>query len=64
MLSSKQRMLMPLKGERGFNYAVFDIEATKWVNVILCGFYDGETYRSFRTVREFLDFFLSKKYRS
>ncbi|MGV9205967.1 MAG: DNA polymerase [Promethearchaeia archaeon] len=45
------------------NFSTFDIEAEKWVNPLLIGFYDGYNYLTFNTVREFLDFILSYRFR-
>ncbi len=43
--------------------AVFDIEATQWINFACLGFFDGENYQVFWSIEDFLDFFLTRKYR-
>lgn len=43
--------------------AVFDIEATNWINFACLGFFDGQDYRVFWGIEDFLDHFLTKKYR-
>lgn len=55
-------MLHPLKSTRKFKYSVMDIETFHWTDVQLVGFYDGEKYYAFHTVKEWLDFFLTRKY--
>jgi hypothetical protein len=45
-------------------YSVGDIESEDWVNFKLIGFYDGKDYARFEDLDEFLDFFLSYRYRS
>lgn len=55
--------LYPLRGKkRNFKYAVFDIETSNWINFELLGFYDGENYHEFDSVKDFLGFLLRKKY--
>ena len=43
--------------------AVFDIEATQWINFACLGFFDGTDYHVFWGIEVFLDHFLTKKYR-
>lgn len=43
--------------------AVFDVEATNWVDFACLGFFDGEEYQVFWSVEGFLEHFLQKKYR-
>lgn len=43
--------------------AVFDIEATNWINFACLGFFDGQEYKVFWSIEGFLDHFLTKKYR-
>ena len=43
--------------------AVFDIEATQWINFACLGFFDGIDYNVFWGIEVFLDHFLTKKYR-
>jgi hypothetical protein len=63
-------MLFPLKprsDRRPTKFCVFDLEAEKWINEFMIGFYDGRIYETFRgndCVAKFLDFFLVKKYQS
>lgn len=60
---NKYQMLMPLKpSKKAFRFATFDIESSNWVNFELLGFYDGEQYREFESVKKFLEFFLQKRY--
>lgn len=37
-------------------FAVLDIEAHKWINFKVLGFYDGEIFQEFRDLGEFFDF--------
>jgi hypothetical protein len=43
--------------------AVFDIEATQWINFACLGFFDGSDYQVFWGIEIFLDHLLTKKYR-
>lgn len=43
--------------------AVFDIEATNWIDFACLGFYDGEVYKVYWGIEHFLEEFLIKKYR-
>lgn len=43
--------------------AVFDIEATQWINFACLGFFDGQDYQVFWGIEVFLDHYLQKKYR-
>ncbi len=43
--------------------AVFDIEATNWINFACLGFFDGDDYKVFWSVEGFLDYFLTRRYR-
>lgn len=43
--------------------AVFDIEATNWVNFACLGFFDGKDYKVYWGIEHFLEEFLTKKYR-
>lgn len=45
------------------NYGVFDIEANKWVKFVKGGFFDGTTYRTFDSPREFLNMIDRKEYK-
>src|SRR5262245_5123857 len=56
--------LHPLKAVRSFNYGVWDIEARDWWSLQVIGCFDGSDYYWFRTVDEFLDHILQKKYAS
>lgn len=57
------QVLAPLKPKtKPFKYAVFDIESSNWVNFELLGFYDGEKYLEFKSVKEFLEYILVKRY--
>lgn len=56
--------LHPLKGIRSFNFGVWDIEASDWWNLQVIGCFDGSNYYWFRTVDEFLNHILQKKYAS
>lgn len=57
------QFLAPLKPKtKPFKYAVFDIESSNWVNFELLGFYDGDKYLEFKTVKEFLEHILVKRY--
>ncbi|MHA2087031.1 MAG: DNA polymerase [Promethearchaeota archaeon] len=42
--------------------AVFDIEAQKWVDFLLLGFYDGREFKFFYSIESFLKYVLSKRY--
>lgn len=63
--------LHPLKTVKPFNFGVWDIEASLltpdatwgW-NLQVLGVFDGKDYYWFRTVDQFLDFILQKKYAS
>ena len=57
-------VLRPLVSKKKFSYATFDIE-TKEKNskeVLCCGFFDGEAYFYFKTIKEMVDHFLTNKY--
>lgn len=43
--------------------AVFDIEATQWINFACLGFFDGTDYKVYWGIEHFLEEFLVKKYR-
>lgn len=44
--------------KRDIRFATMDLEAWKWINFIVAGFYDGQTnvYRYFSTLKEYVDF--------
>jgi hypothetical protein len=56
------RGLEPIRNPQTFHYASWDIEAKDWWTLELVGVWDGETYRHFRTVPEFLSYILQRKY--
>lgn len=58
----RNQLLRPLSSKRKIKFCVFDIETSKWVHQTLVGFYDGENYVHFNNVKDFLAFFLKKKY--
>lgn len=43
--------------------AVFDIEATNWIDFACLGFFDGEDYRVYWGIEHFLEDLLTKKYK-
>lgn len=45
-----------------FKFATFDIESDDWAKFKLLGFFDGITYETFQSPKEFLDFLLCPKY--
>lgn len=45
-------------------FATFDIESYNWIKLKTIGFYDGKSYEIFYDVSNFIDFVISKKYRS
>ena len=57
-------ILRPLKKSKNYQICTFDIETISWINTRIVGFYDGSQLYYFRTVKQFLKFFLSYKYRS
>jgi hypothetical protein len=63
-VASNMKALRPLNdtGEKPFRYAVFDIESNNWTDFELLGFYDGEQYREFYSVQDFLEFFMKRRY--
>jgi len=63
-ITSKMKALRPLTAteKKEFKYAVFDIESRNWIDFELLGFFDGNKYREFDSVDEFLDFYLSRRY--
>jgi hypothetical protein len=62
MKFSLNRGLETLINPQTFHYGTWDVEASTWWNLELIGLWDGEQYHSFRTVPDFLDFILQKKY--
>lgn len=42
-------------------FAVIDIETMNWTKFIVLGFYDGETYLEFRTLKKFFEFLATNK---
>lgn len=49
--------LQPLKEPRPLeNFAVMDIEARSWINFEVMGYFDGESYHEFFSMRDFLQF--------
>jgi hypothetical protein len=58
------RGLAPLANPRSFPFGTWDVEASDWWNLVLIGAFDGERYVHFRSVPDFLDFALQRRYRS
>jgi hypothetical protein len=45
------------------NRAVFDIESNEWIDFLVLGFFDGEEFRTFSTIKLFLKHLEKRKYR-
>jgi len=64
----KLDFLSPLKPRTtSLKFCVFDIEAENWTDAFALGFFDGSNYLMFEgkdCISNFLDFFLTKNYRS
>jgi hypothetical protein len=56
------RGLEPLNRSVTFQFATWDIEAQNWWDLALVGVWDGEVYRHFRSVPEFIEYILQSKY--
>jgi len=56
------QVMKPTTSKRDFRFGVMDIESFHWVTPVHIGFFDGIDYLHFRTVKEFLKFFLQRKY--
>jgi len=52
-LAPKSEKNAPKRIER---FAVFDIEAANWIDFLIAGYYDGEIYREFLSLDEFLEY--------
>lgn len=54
--------LQPITSESGktSRFAVCDIEAHKWINFKVIGFYDGCKFQEFRCISEFFDFLVTE----
>ena len=42
-------------------YATFDIEAKRWIEFLILGFYDGKEYKEFYSPKKFLNYIFNKK---
>jgi len=62
-MNSRYIQLSPLTKSERFQYAVWDIEAANWWDLTMIGFYDGKQYVHFRTIEDFLNYVLQRKYR-
>lgn len=61
----KSISLRALTGEiKKYKIATFDIEANNWTEFLMCAFYDGEIYKEFYSIKDFLKFVLTEKYKS
>lgn len=47
---------------KGMKFCVADVEAVEWTNPIVVGFFDGNKYRHFETMQDFLKFYFRQKY--
>jgi hypothetical protein len=56
------RALNPLTRPTHFHYATWDVEAENWWTLQLIGMWDGERFRHFRKIGEFIEYILQKKY--
>lgn len=62
MKQQNKQVLRELTGDRSFKYCILDIEAAKWTNFKMMGFYDGKEFKIFKKIDDFVDYFLQRKY--